>query len=281
MGPFFCIIKKTTGTQSAALFDISVFYRLLQTGWLGRRFWFSRTLDSTNQHLHDIPDARLSHGLVCLTDNQIRGKGQFGRTWITSPGQNLTFTIVLMPESNSRLQLISLAVMLALKETVGVTLSCESVIKWPNDLLISGKKVAGLLTECRYNGQNLDRMLLGMGINVNQKTFPAELEKIATSLRLHSGGQPVDRPLLLAVLLNRLEPLLEKAETGDIGLIRTINRSIDGYGKWVSLFVDGKRQETPVKILGVNEFGYLMVLTATDDVKTFTHEQVRIETRSG
>ncbi len=225
-----------------------------------------------------MPDARLSHGLVCLADHQVKGKGQFGRIWITNPGENLTFTIVLKPETNGRLQLVSLAVMLALKETLAVTFSCESVIKWPNDLLISGKKVAGLLTECRYNGQKLDRMLLGMGINVNQKTFPAELEQSAISLCHHSGGQPVDRPLLLAVLLNRLEPMLEQAESGDIGLVRTINRSIEGYGNWVSLIVDGERQETPVKILGVNEHGYLMALTANDEVKTFTHEQVRIET---
>ncbi len=263
------------------MFDISSFYRLLKTRWLGRRFWFFRSLDSTNRYLNDIPDARLSHGLVCLVDNQVKGKGQFGRTWITSPGKNLTFSIVLLPKNNGRLQLISLAAMLALKETLDVTLSCDSVIKWPNDLLISGKKVSGLLTECRYNGKNLDRMLLGMGVNVNQKTFPVELEQSATSLCCHSGGQSVDRPLLLAVLLNRLEPMLDKAETGDIGLVRAINRNIDGYGNWVSLHVDGQRMETPVKILGINEQGYLMVLTANDDVKTFTHEQVRIETQSG
>ncbi len=261
------------------MFDISTFYRLLQTNWLGRRFWYFRKLDSTNRYLHDMPEERLSHGLVCLADSQIKGKGQFGRTWYSSPEENLTFTIVLRPETNIRLQLISLAVMLALRETISATTGCESEIKWPNDLLVSEKKVAGLLTESRYNGQNLDRMLLGTGINVNQQTFSPELKDTATSIRNHTGGQPIDRALLLAVLLNRLEPLLPGAETGDIELIRNINRSIRGYGKWVSLLVDGKREDTPVKILGVNEYGYLMVLTANDDVKTFTHEQVRIETR--
>jgi len=261
------------------LLDITTFYRLLQTEWLGRRFWYSRKLESTNRHLHDIPDERLTHGLVCLADSQVRGKGQFGRSWYSGPGENLTFTIALKPKTNTRLQLMSLAVMLAIKETVLATAACESEIKWPNDLLISGKKAAGILTECRYNGQNLDRMLLGTGININQQVFPAEIENIATSLRHHTGGQPLDRALFLAVLLNRLEPHLLAAENGDIELVRNINRSVQGYGKWVSLLVDGKREETPVKILGINEFGYLMVLTANDDVKTFTHEQVRIEIR--
>ncbi|MFO8030866.1 MAG: biotin--[acetyl-CoA-carboxylase] ligase [Cyclonatronaceae bacterium] len=253
---------------------------MLQTGWLGRRFWYYQSLESTSGHLQKMPDERLSHGLVCLADHQLHGKGQFGRTWFASPGENLMFTMVLRPEINGRLQLISLAVMLALKETIGLTVACESMIKWPNDLMVSGKKVAGLLTECRYNGQYLDRVLLGMGINVNQKTFPPELSDKATSLYLQAQGQPVDRSIFLAVLLNRTEPILEKVEQGDLELVRSINRSIMGYGSWVSLSVDGKREETPVKILGVNEFGYLMVLTANDEVKTFTHEQVRIETRS-
>ncbi len=261
------------------MFEIPSFYRLLQTDWLGRRFWYFRKLESTNRYLHDLPDERLTHGLVCLADSQLKGKGQFGRNWYSSPGENLTLTIALKPRTNTRLQLISLTVMLALRETLLATLECESVIKWPNDLLISEKKVAGLLTECRYNGHNLDRMLLGVGINVNQQSFPEELKQKATSVRHFTGGQNVDRTLLLAVLLNRLEPLIELAENGELELIRSINRSIHGYGKWVSLLVDGKREDTPVKILGVNEYGYLMVLTANDDVKTFTHEQVRIETQ--
>ena len=261
------------------MFDSATFYRLLQTDWLGRRFWYFRKLESTNRYLHDLPDERLSHGLVCMADSQLKGKGQFGRNWYSSPGENLTFTIALRPQTNTRLQLISLAVMLALRETLSATLACDSVIKWPNDLLISGKKVAGLLTECRYNGQNLDRMLLGTGINVNQQAFPEELGQIASSVRHFTGGQIVDRQLLLAVLLNRLEPLIDQAENGELELIRSINRSIQGHGKWVSLLVDGKREDTPVKILGVNDHGYLMVLTANDDVKTFTHEQVRIETQ--
>lgn len=263
------------------MFTISSFYRLLHTGWLGRRFWYFRTLESTNGYIQQIPGYRLSHGLVSLADHQTNGKGQYGRQWIAAAGDSLTFSIVLKPSSNKRLQLFSLASMLALRDTLSHALSIESEIKWPNDLLIGGKKVAGLLSECRYNGRNLDRMTLGLGINVNQLSFTGKLEHIATSLRAHAGDQHVDRPLILAVLLNRLEPLLDQAADGELDLIRKINRSISGYGKWVSLAVDGNREKTPVKVLGVNEYGYLMVLTANDDIKTFTHEQVRIENQSG
>lgn len=259
------------------MFDIASFIRLLQTGWLGRRFWHFRKLDSTNRHLQDIPGRRLSHGLVCIADEQTGGKGQFGRSWFSAPNENLTFTIVLKPSSNSGLQLFSMAVMLALCKTVRTMVNGECNIKWPNDLQIAGKKAAGLLTECRYNGKHLDRMFLGLGINVNQVRFPDAIRDKATSLVRHTNGQTVDRSLLLAVFLNRLEPYIYQVEDGDMDLIRSINRNIQGYGRWVSILVDGKREETPVKILGINEFGFLMVLTANDDIKTFKHEQVRIE----
>lgn len=259
------------------MFNISSFNRLLQTGWLGRRFWYFQTLESTNRYLQDLPANRLSQGLICLTDNQTVGKGQFGRKWLSDANDNLTFTIVLKPARNFGLQLISLAVMYALKKSLDSMFPMDCQVKWPNDLLISGKKAAGLLTECRYNGKKLDRVYLGLGLNVNQSRFPEEISEHATSVIHHTGGQPVDRALLLAVFLNTLEPVLGQAEDGDRDLIRNINRSIQGYGQWVSLSVDGIREETPVKILGVNEFGFLMVLTANDEVKIFTHEQIRID----
>lgn len=224
-----------------------------------------------------MPAHRLSHGLVCLADEQYDGSGQYGRQWNSAASENLTFTIVLMPGEVQGIQLFSLAVMYGLKRTIDTMVSCDSQVKWPNDLYISGQKAAGVLTECRYNGKKIDRMLLGLGVNVNQTTFPDHLEGSATSLARYTGGQPVDRTFFLAVLLNKLEPLLERIDDGDLDLIREINRSIDGYGRWVSIEVDGKTEETPVKILGVNEFGYLMVLTANDDLKIFTHEQVRFD----
>ena len=258
------------------MFDISSFIQLLQTGWLGRRFWYFRTLDSTNRLIQDIPGRRLSDGMVCLTDHQTGGKGQFGRSWFSSENENLTFTIVLKPSGNISLQLFSLAVMLAMNETVRNTTTCNSTIKWPNDLMVAEKKLAGLLTECRYNGKKLDRVAFGLGMNVNQTQFPEKISDRATSLCNETAGRPVDRSLLLAMFLNRMEPYFSRAADGDLDLIREINRNIRGYGQWVSIHVDGIREETPVKIIGINEFGYLMVLTANDDIKTFTHEQVRI-----
>ncbi|MDG5766179.1 biotin--[acetyl-CoA-carboxylase] ligase [Balneolales bacterium ANBcel1] len=262
------------------MFDISSYIKWLQTGRLGRRFWYFRSLESTNRYVQDLAGYRLTDGLVCLTEHQTAGKGQFGRTWDHSDGQDLAFTLVLKPRSNIPIQLVTLTAMLVLSKTCESVTGCKAEIKWPNDLLITGKKVAGMLTECRFNGRNLDRVAMGLGINVNRTTFSGELNSKATSLRLQAGGGTIDRSLLLAAFFNRLEPYLSAALDGDRDLLRAINRNIRGYGQWVSVHVDGVREQTPVKVLGINEFGYLLVLTANDDVKTYTHQQVRFETGS-
>jgi len=259
------------------LFDITSYNKWLQTGRLGRRFWYFRSLSSTNRYLQQTDGVRLSDGLVCLTDYQTKGRGQFGRSWDSTDGENLTFSMVFRPTSDVSLQLISLTAMLAMNETIKNTISCDSKIKWPNDLIVSGKKVAGMLTECRYNGKKRDRILVGLGVNVNQTQFSTSIQRAAISLKQVSGGQPVDRSLLLAMFLNRLEPYYSSALDGDMELIRSINRNIRGYGQWVSIYVDGVREQTPVKILGINEFGCLVVLTANDEVKTYTYQQIRIE----
>lgn len=258
------------------MFDLASFQQHVRTSHLGRRFWLFHCLPSTSGWLQKTPGSRLSHGLVCLADNQTRGKGQFGRTWITEPGANLTFTLVIKPRTNSAIQLHSMVVMLALKQAIEELCTLQCCIKWPNDLHIGGKKVAGLLTECRYNGRELDRMLLGLGVNVNQERFDHELTSGATSLLAVSGGTAVDRPWLLATFLNKLEPLLSRARNPDKPLLDAINQSIIGYGKWVTISVDADQSGSKAKILGIDQNGYLVVLTGDDVVRVFRHEQVRI-----
>lgn len=258
------------------MFDLTSFQQYLHTSQLGRRFWLYHRLPSTSGWLQEISGNRLSHGLVCLADDQTGGKGQFGRKWISEPGANLTFTLVIRPRTNSAIQLHSMVAMLALKQAVEQLCGQKCCIKWPNDLQIEGKKVAGLLTECRYNGRVLDRMLLGMGVNVNQERFDDDLTPAATSLLAVSGGRAVDRSRLLALFLNELEPLLVRAAQPDKALLGAINQSIIGYGVWAAISVDGARSESKAKILGIDENGYLVVLTGEDVVRTFRHEQVRI-----
>lgn len=258
------------------MFDLASFQQHLSTLQLGRRVWLYHRLPSTSGWLQEISGNRLSHGLICLADDQTGGKGQFGRSWISEPGANLTFTLVLRPRTNVAIQLYSMVAMQALKQAAEQLCGQECFIKWPNDLLIRGKKVAGLLTECRYNGRQLDRMLLGLGVNVNQVHFDDQMAPGATSLMVVSGGKAVDRPTLLATFLNELEPLLVRAAYPDKALLGAINRSIIGYGIWTTISVDGTPSGSKAKILGIDQNGYLVVLTGEDVVRTFRHEQVRI-----
>lgn len=258
------------------MFDLFAYQNHLRTGWLGRRFWYFQSMESTSQFLHQMPGHRLSHGLICFTDEQTKGKGQFGRSWYAEKNSGLTFTIVLTPDGKSRFQIFSLTVIIALKELIREMTKSDCVFKWPNDLLLSGKKVAGLLTETRFSGKHPDRIFLGLGVNLNQEEFPRDLRDKATSLYASYPQKKIDRALFLACLLNRLECFLDQAFYQDAALINRINRHIFGYGQWAYLSINGKQQNDPFKILGINEHGFLMVLNRNDTIQTFSHERVRI-----
>lgn len=259
------------------MFNTNEFKDKLQTEWLGSDFIYKKETDSTNSDLKHLPSDRLVHGTVLLTDSQLKGRGQYERNWISETGKNLTFTIGLKPREQERLSLLTLV------SAWGVTQALNSIcgdgsrfyLKWPNDILTSTGKAGGILTESIFNGPNLERVLVGIGLNVNQLVFPG-LEW-TTSLALESG-EPCSREGLLCKILEHIEYAYKKWQMHDIGLIHDINRSIDGFGKWVCYSVNGSEMEGKVKFLGVNEKGHLRILQEDMEVKIFTYEQIRIHT---
>ncbi|MDI6401661.1 biotin--[acetyl-CoA-carboxylase] ligase [Balneolaceae bacterium ANBcel3] len=233
-------------------------------------------MDSTNRYLQSLPGNRLCHGLVCLADEQTHGKGQMGRDWLSDPGDNLTFSIVIKPGHTVQLQFLAMTTMLALQKTMIAATGGKPLLKWPNDVVCGEKKAAGILTESRYNGQKLDRLVFGIGVNINQVRFPKSIRDKAISLSEMCHGKELERELFLAMYLNRLELSLARAMDGEQELLLSVNKNLAGYGKWVSVVVNDQPMDTPVKILGVNEFGHLMVLTAEDDVRIFKKERIQI-----
>lgn len=256
------------------MFDISLFKEKLKTQWLGYPFLYLEKIDSTNTHLKKIPSEKLVHGIVLLADRQERGRGQHQRKWISEPGQNLTLTIGLKPRSSRALSIVTLAtawgVARALQNYSGIPFH----LKWPNDVVIGGRKVAGILTEAVFSGSVLERLLVGIGLNVNQQQFPEDLGQ-ATSLAVELGRTAV-REELLCHILEQIEGAYSRWEEQDPGLLRDINHSLTGYGQWVNISVNGQLDREKVKFLGVNERGYLIVLTPGLEVRTFTYEQIRI-----
>ena len=157
------------------------------------RLLWKKEVRSTNDELRNLAEDGMAGGLVLLAESQTSGRGRRGATWFSPAGEGLAFSILLRPEAPkpfwSRLSLVAgLAVAEALERSIPM-----AEIKWPNDVMVADKKIAGILVEAEN-----DFVIVGIGINVNTTSFPNELP--ATSLALEKGGQVERRKVLLDVI---------------------------------------------------------------------------------
>jgi len=259
-------------------FDTDFFQQKLTTRWLGQSVCYREELESTNSYAKTMPADDIVHGMLCLTDKQTKGRGQYDRQWESETGQNLTFSIVFTPQTKERFHVLTLACALAIVEHLNKLLDDgEACIKWPNDVLINQKKVAGLLTETMFSGNKLDRLVVGIGLNVNQLQFSSELSSNATSVKI-AHGKSVARERLLSELLGRIEYKYNLWERRRQDLVKFIKRNIVGYGQWVGLQVNGELLDDPYKLLGINESGQLLMLNQDAGIESFSYEQIRLVT---
>jgi BirA family transcriptional regulator, biotin operon repressor / biotin---[acetyl-CoA-carboxylase] ligase len=271
MRPFFFIICETMHNQS---FQIPRYQKHLQTRAFGRAALYFQSIGSTSTYLKRKSPRVLTHGMICIADHQTEGRGQYNRLWLSEPNANLMFTIILKPRDVNRIQILPLlagcAIVKVIQESSGVGLK----MKWPNDIVNGSSKLGGVLAESVLTGSLVDKLMIGIGINVNQTSFDDSLPE-ATSLQILSGA-PFDRESLLAGIMDRFEEDYRLWEEGDIQVLRCINRHITGYGDWCGVEINGKRLSEQHKILGIDPRGFLLALDSNDTVKTFTHEHVRI-----
>lgn len=179
----------------------------LLTGRFGSVYRYSETTPSTQRMLGpgDL------EGTVAVADEQTEGRGRLGRSWHAPAGTALLFsTLLIPPVEPSRLPELSLVAGDAVAEAIANTTGLDPKIKFPNDILIGGRKVAGILSESSEG-----RVVLGIGVNANQNEaeLPADAQTEPTSLRLELGRR-VDRAELLAAILGRLEPAYDRWLTG-------------------------------------------------------------------
>lgn len=256
-------------------FNVELFKNQLRTTWLGSEIVYIKQVNSTNTYAKQIPSTDLVHGTVVITDNQLKGRGQYEKKWKSLPGKDLTFTIGLCPSKADRLTLLTLGFALSVANILQEYTKESVFLKWPNDILVSGKKIGGLLTECIFKGQNPDRVIIGIGINVGNNRFSGTLKNKATSLG-NLSEEKYSRERLLADLLSEMEQVYHLWHKMDPKLQNGINKKLINYGEWVQLRVDGKTREGTFKFLGINEKGELITLNEELDVNTFSYEQVRI-----
>lgn len=266
------LIKKL-GSQE--LFRVATFRTLWMCKWLGHDFRYFSEIDSTNSYIKRLKSDDVTHGLVCLAEYQTGGRGQYNRPWVSEAGKNLMFTMTFKPATKYRLFSLSMVTAHAIAEVIEPKIMKPVRIKWPNDLYIDDRKLGGVLTESIFNGNELDRLIIGVGLNINQGSFPMTAGSNPTSLALVAGSL-FNRESLMAQILQSMESSYSAWERNDSELIKSVNRRLIGYGRQVKLTIDGKLTEAPYKLLGMDENGHLVVLDEEMDVITFTWQQVRV-----
>jgi BirA family transcriptional regulator, biotin operon repressor / biotin---[acetyl-CoA-carboxylase] ligase len=161
--------------------------------------WFD-SLDSTNRYLLDEARRGASEGLVAVANYQTAGRGRRDRSWVAPPGASLLVSVLLRPSlPPERTPLVSMACGVALADAVARVCGFTPGLKWPNDLVVRDRKLAGILTEA-----DGDAVVVGAGVNVDWRDFPPELGETATACNLESG-RPVDRRALLDSFLEELD----------------------------------------------------------------------------
>jgi BirA family biotin operon repressor/biotin-[acetyl-CoA-carboxylase] ligase len=171
----------------------------------GSKIFTFETIDSTNNCAKALAACWAEEGTLVLAEQQTAGRGRLGRTWQANPNENLIFSIILRPELPAEaVNLLPLYAAVALAEAIEKETGLRIECKWPNDLLIGGKKTAGILLEGSLKENAVEYVVLGIGLNVNQTAFPPELGERATSLRLQAGRE-IDRNALLREILQALE----------------------------------------------------------------------------
>ena len=231
----------------------------LKTASIGRKIQYYESIDSTNKRAKEIANVE-KEGTIIVAEEQIQGKGRLGREWISPRGKGLYMSIILKPHVDpikvSRVTLIGAG---AVNKAL-VNLGIKSQIKWPNDILINGKKVAGILTEISGELNMVDYLVMGIGINVNlnKSDIPKDLKDKATSINIEEG-KIINRKVLMANILNEFEELYMDFKDND-NISKTIEICRDKsalIGKEVKV-IRG-RETRKGKALDIGETGELIV----------------------
>jgi BirA family transcriptional regulator, biotin operon repressor / biotin---[acetyl-CoA-carboxylase] ligase len=187
--------------------------------WLGLRRVDLERCGSTNDEADRLARAGAAHGTVVTALAQDAGRGRRGRAWHSPPGENLYLSCVLRPALGpSRVPPLTLAAGLAVCEAVNAA-GARASLKWPNDVLIGRKKVAGILTEMSSHAGVVDHVICGLGVNLATRAFPPELADRATSILLETGAAPAREPFI-AALLTELESWLDRFFAGGVAAVR-------------------------------------------------------------
>lgn len=202
----------------------------LHSTWAGQRIVYMDVTGSTNNDAGGLAQNGAPGGTLVVADRQDSGRGSRGRSWSTPSGSNIAMSIIVRPDAPpAKVPMLTLVMGLSVAEGVDLSISemvpgdrgRDCFIKWPNDIVIGGRKICGILTELHMNPDNtISDVVIGVGINVTMVDFPDEIKNTAGSI-LSQTGVRVDRSLVVARCMERFEENYGKyEETYDLSLLR-------------------------------------------------------------
>ena len=222
--------------------------------------------DSTNLRAKDAGNKGVSHDTLFIADKQTAGVGRRGRSWESPEGENIYMSLLLKPEIEpTKAPMLTLVMAVAVAE--GIQKVCPEVsvqIKWPNDIVLNRKKVCGILTEMALDGTGIKYVVIGVGINVNQKKFGLELKDKATSLSLELAEE-FDRELIISSILEEFYKYYDGfLRVRDLSYLQeTYNHMLVNRDAQVMIHEPGNEYEAVA--IGINEQGELVIEMASGE----------------
>ena len=251
---------------------------LLKSRWAGQELeTHDRIAFSTNLRAKQWADDGAPHGALVVADVQEGGKGRRGRAWVTPPpGAAIAMSVVLRPKfSPLKASMLTLLAALAVRDGVFQVTGVSPVIKWPNDLVLSGKKICGILTEMILEEEYIQYVVVGIGINVNQVEFPEDVREKATSLFLETGKH-FSRAELTARTAEAFERYYEIfLQTEDLSALQEdYNRSLAGMNGPVQVLAPSGGWDGTS--LGIDAGGSLLVKDAEGKIQSVNAGEVSV-----
>lgn len=231
------------------------------TNWIGKETFCYEVLDSTNAQATRLAEDGIENGVLIVADCQQAGRGRRGRSWESPAGTSIYMSILLKPDINpNNASMITLVAALAVSRAITQLTSKPAGIKWPNDIVMSGKKVCGILTEMSAQFDYVNHIVVGIGINVNTETFSEDIANIATSLQLETGMK-INRAELIALICEQFEMVYEiYMQTQDLrNLVKEYNANLINMRQKVKVL--DPKEPFEGRAMGITPRGELMVDT--------------------
>ena len=235
---------------------------LMHTDWVAKEVLYFDTIDSTNTKAQELAEKGYPSGTLVVADKQESGKGRRGRSWVSPSGTGIFMTLMIKPDINpNNASMLTLVAALAVAKAITSVTGEKAMIKWPNDIVVNGKKVCGILTEMNAQFDYINNIVVGVGINVHNESFPEEISQMASSLMIEAGGKRFHRAQIIAETMSYFEQYYDTfLKTQDLSaLVREYDELLVNRNK--SVRVLDPKEPFDGKAMGITPKGELIVDT--------------------